>query len=148
MFTFEFEGHERAAQVFYTWAAELPYRMTIVNALTASAIAQAARAMAPEDTGELRRSITPDADETGFMVGTDLFYAPYIEYGTRPHMPPPAALIPWVLRHGMSASAAYAIALKIAQRGTPAQPYLFPAYEQQRPQYLAAVRAALVEMSR
>lgn len=51
-------------------------------------------------------------------------YAAPVETGARPHMPPPSALIPWVMKkfdvdnEKQAASVAFAVARKIAQRGT------------------------------
>lgn len=90
------------------------------------------------DTGWLRASIWPQvfsgADFVRGVVGSNVTYAPYVEYGTAPHFPPPAALVGWVRRHkfgkaGRELSVAYAIAKKIAERGTPARPYLIPAFQ-------------------
>jgi hypothetical protein len=51
-------------------------------------------------------------------------YAAYVEDGTRPHMPPPSALLLWVKQkllidnEKQALSVAFAIARKIAKRGT------------------------------
>jgi HK97 gp10 family phage protein len=60
-----------------------------------------------------------------------------VEFGSRPHFPPIQALTGreepldrWVrLKLGAGPGAAYAIARKIARRGTKAQPYLIPAFK-------------------
>ena len=41
--------------------------------------------LAPVDTGRLRNSITHDVetDEEAVYIGTNVDYAPYVEYGTR-----------------------------------------------------------------
>jgi len=96
------------------------------------------------DTGQLRNSITMEdnisGNETVYRVGTNVTYAPYIEFGTRPHFPPIQALMEWVHRHTRAAKGktplfennergiAYAIALKISKKGTPPKPYLRPAF--------------------
>lgn len=73
-----------------------------------------AKRKAPVDTGRLRSSITSAVTVTGFgargvqgIVGTNVVYAPYMEFGTgtfagrpRVKMPPPAALEGWARRHG------------------------------------------------
>lgn len=41
-----------------------------------------AKKKAPHDTGELRRSITHYATQEECVIGTNLFYAPYLELGT------------------------------------------------------------------
>jgi len=77
------------------------------------------KVLAPVDTGRMRASIVP-AVEQRFgkivgRVGTPVEYAPHVEFGTRPHMPPVAALQTWARRHGMNA---YVLARAIARRGT------------------------------
>ena len=41
-----------------------------------------AKINAPADTGELRQSITFEVSDNEGVVGTNLYYAPYVEYGT------------------------------------------------------------------
>ena len=41
-----------------------------------------AQSICPVDTGRLRNSITNDHDDTSVIVGTNVEYAPYVEYGT------------------------------------------------------------------
>lgn len=93
-------------------------------------VTRAATQLAPVDTGRLRASITPDVQVQGDIVlgivGSNVTYAPYIEYGTRPHFPPVGALEVWASRHGMEA---YVVARAISRRGTKAQAFLMPAFE-------------------
>jgi len=44
-----------------------------------------AKERCPADTGRLRNSITTTSTENGCDIGTNVFYAPYIEYGTGIH---------------------------------------------------------------
>lgn len=83
----------------------------------------AAKERAPVDTGRLRFSIATEVRETRALVGSNVFYAPFVEFGTRPHMPPVAAMQPWARRHGISA---WALARAIAARGTKPHPFLLP----------------------
>ena len=55
-----------------------------------------ARRLAPVDTGRLRASITVKRTPDGVTVGTNVEYAPYVEYGTR-HMAAQPYLRPAVL---------------------------------------------------
>jgi len=97
-----------------------------------------AKINAPVDTGRLRASILPEIvagqDEVWGVVGSNLEYAPAVETGSRPHMPPIEPLAAWVRRHhigeeGYEYGIAMLIAWKIAAHGTRAQPYLIPAFE-------------------
>jgi hypothetical protein len=83
---------------------------------------------APVDLGNLRGQIFAEIHGTptglhgtiGVPSGSAVArYAGVMEYGRRPGSAPPptAALIPWVLRHGMPVSAAYPIARAIGRRG-------------------------------
>jgi len=75
----------------------------------------------PVDTGRLRSSMTGVVEGRGSeirgIVGTNVSYAPYSEYGTRPHWPPLAALEVWARRHGTTA---FVVARGIARHGTKA----------------------------
>ena len=89
-----------------------------------------AKRLAPVDTGRLRASITPEVrrqSRTVYgVVGSNVTYAPFPEFGTRPHWPPPGALAVWARRHGMTEAT---IRWIIGTRGTKKHPYLEPAFE-------------------
>lgn len=80
-----------------------------------------ARRDSPVDMGKLRASIVPEVKSEGRevigIVGSNVVYAPYVEFGTKPHWPPRAALEVWARRHGTTA---YVVARAIARRGTKA----------------------------
>lgn len=84
-----------------------------------------AKRLAPVDTGLLRASITPEIrtqDRTvQGVVGSNVTYAAAMELGSRPHMPPLAALEVWAARHGTTAMA---VARGIAARGTAPRGFL------------------------
>ena len=132
----------------------------------AIAIDRGAKRRVAVDTGRLRSSIRPyfKAGRGGLYaatVGTNVKYAPFIEFGTsvvgsrtnkQPlpegyvhgtrHKPIPVeALIPWARRHGMDEEDAGGVAFAIASRpGLPARPFLFPAFEEERPKLLKSIR--------
>lgn len=85
------------------------------------------------DTGRLRASITPEvfrgANEIYGIVGTNVEYAPYVEFGTRPHWPPLSALEVWASRHHTTA---YLVALGISRHGTAARKFLTNAFEKSK----------------
>lgn len=85
-------------------------------------------------TGLTAASVTSDAFATPAgvlgVVGSSQPSAMFVELGTKPHMPPVAALVPWVravlgIRDpGEARSVAFLVARKIARRGTKAkQPF-------------------------
>lgn len=109
------------------------------------------------DTGRLRSSLSFERvereGEIVYRVGTNVEYAPYVEFGTRPHFPPVGneyhGLMRWVLRHARARrgtspvfkvskrrlarlvearSIAFALAMAISTRGLPPRPYLRPAF--------------------
>lgn len=85
----------------------------------------------PVDTGRLRASWNSRVEGFGTdirgVVGTKVFYAPYVEYGTRPHWPPPGALATWAKRHGIPE---FVVARTIAARGTKGRKMLTTALEE------------------
>ena len=91
-------------------------------------VTQMAMEKAPVDTGHLKASIAFKAKATEVEIGTNIFYARFQEFGTKPHFPPPSALAVWARRHGMP-GAEFAIARKIAKRGTRPRPFLVPALQ-------------------
>ena len=80
------------------------------------------------DVGHLANTILAEKGDSGLTceVGPTAGYGPYVEYGTKPHFPPPKALEGWAKRHGFES--AWPICLAISKRGLPAKPYLLPAY--------------------
>jgi hypothetical protein len=75
------------------------------------------------NTGQLRQSVKRAPTKNGAQVYVDAPHFPFIEFGTRPHMPPLEPLIVWAARKfgvdGDEARAiAWAVAQKIARSGT------------------------------
>ncbi|WP_018130711.1 HK97-gp10 family putative phage morphogenesis protein [Effusibacillus pohliae] len=138
----------------------------IINT-TAANIARKAKQRAPVDTGRLRGSIQMRPYRGGLeaAVGTNVEYAPYIEFGTgkgvnvpqqyadfaaqfKGHggFPPPGVLLDWMKRHGIPAEAELAIRRKLFYQGIQARPFLFNSFEEEKPAYLAALRKALGDL--
>ena len=86
------------------------------------------RDMGTWDLGNLANSIIVDLKEGGMVseTGPEAPYGPHVEYGTRPHFPPPDALEGWARRHGFESP--WPICKVIAERGLPARPFMFPAW--------------------
>ena len=51
--------------------------------LACIAVENEAKKNCPVDDGQLRQSITHEIEGNEAWVGTNVFYAPYVEYGTR-----------------------------------------------------------------
>lgn len=104
-----------------------------------------ARRMAPRDLGELKASIISNVQEKrGRNITAEVTasapYAGWVEWGTSPHFPPLKALEGWAQRHGIPARA---VQWSISRKGTPAQPYMYPAYKKNKNGILAAVRRVM-----
>ena len=119
-------------------------------------VSDRAKELAPVDTGRLRASLTYEVDEgeppQQVAIGTNVEYAPYMEFGTGMvsdgpdgargrHWPPAAALDVWAARHGFSSGAH--VARIIGMRGgLEPKRYLRNAFEQAR----EAINGFLVDM--
>lgn len=97
-------------------------------------------AMKIDDTGNLAGSIRTILEDGGFkvIVKVGAAYGIYVEYGARPHFPPPDALEAWASRHGFDS--AWPICVAIAEHGIPERPFLGPAYMKEKDKYIAALR--------
>ena len=111
----------------------------------------------------LKGSITSVLEPTRAHVQSNVFYAPYVEFGTRPHWVPVEALMRWVYlkvqqgqlpRRRRSASArsasqlstrslAFLIARSISRHGTKPHPFMRPAVTKSLPR----IREYLREMA-
>lgn len=122
-----------------------------------------AKALAPWDTGHLRRSITHRLEVAGMtvtgIVGTNVPYAAAVEDGRRAGapLPPPGVLLGWMRRHGLDPgeevqtgkyagqfSGEYALRRSIALKGIAPKPFLRPAYNQNRTQIQTELGTATV----
>lgn len=63
------------------------------NEAAAVVVENSAKRRCPVDSGRLRSSITHDSDGDGFIVGTNVEYASFVELGTR-NMAPEPYLVP------------------------------------------------------
>jgi HK97 gp10 family phage protein len=120
-------------------------------------IATDAKRLAPVDTGRLRSSINAQVEFRGTeirgMVGTAVFYAPFMEFGTGKagdpavphkagHWPPGKALGTWAKRHGFKSG--YQVATIIGKRGgLRPRKYFRPALEKNKARVDAELQTAL-----
>lgn len=103
----------------------------------ASDLVNNAKEEAPVSSGRLRQSIQiQEQGENEILVGTNLEYAPYIEFGTEPHYPPIEPLKKWVRRKlNVEEDVAYAVQQKIGQEGTEPNPFMDRAIERTRDRF-------------
>ena len=92
-----------------------------------------ARELVPVFRGALKRSIREDVEYSnktveGIVQATEP-YAKGVEFGTKPHAVSAVALSRWAKSKGINP---YALAKSIARKGTRAQPFMVPAFEQSK----------------
>lgn len=80
---------------------------------------------APIKDGRLRGSITRDVKRDVAIVGTNVEYAPHIEYGTRPH-------IITVKNARVLSDGKQIFGRSVNHQGTKAQPFMRPAIDKNR----------------
>ena len=105
-----------------------------------------AKENAPRDTGHLWASIkTTGVSPMGAYVGTDVVYAPPVEYGSKAHWPPRGALQPWARRHGFPAGPRgdFLVRRAIARRGIKPKPFLRKAIMDSMQDYGTALEQAI-----
>ena len=93
-----------------------------------------AKQFCPVDSGRLRSSITTKLDQRGktpiVRIGTDVEYAPFIEFGTEPYKitPDEAEALKWTDPE----TGEEVFAKEVQHPGIPAQPFLVPALDKVR----------------
>lgn len=101
------------------------------------------------NTGRLRASITPEVRQSGEevqgIVGSNVTYAPFVEFDTRPHWPPIAALRVWAERHHANA---FLVARAISRRGTIGKHYLQKAFDTNKGKIEARFQKAVEQITR
>ena len=73
-------------------------------------------------------------------VGSTAKYAPYVEFGTRPHWPPPEPLEAWARKRGIEV---FLVQKAIAEHGMPARSFLIPAWDDNNEKLLTRIKIAL-----
>lgn len=110
-----------------------------------SAVQATAKRLVPVDSGRLRDSIETEIRPLEASVFTTLKYAPFVEFGTRPHFPPPQPLDVWARRHGIPLGA---VQKKIAREGTPAVPFLGAAKSERENEIIGNFADAITAVER
>ncbi len=88
------------------------------------------------DTGRLRASIVRQATgEYSRTVGTNVEYAPGVEFGTAPHL-----IVP---KRAKALKTPFGFFKKVKHPGSRPKPFLFPAAESQRAQFIANMTVIL-----
>jgi HK97 gp10 family phage protein len=105
-----------------------------------------AKQRCPVDTGRLRSSITIQPVGNGGMtlrIGTKVFYAPYVEWGTGKFANHPTKSgrgTPWVYP---ASKGGRETGEMVFTHGSKPHPFLFPAFEQEKPDFIRKIKEVL-----
>lgn len=147
-----FPGLQRVREAFAAAPAIASEEMAKAVAEADELLATQVEAYTEKASGALAASYMhiEQVSETGVigMVTSNLNYAEPVELGTRPHFPPIAALIDWVVQkldvpEKDARNVAYLVARKISREGTRPQLMFTRALEQQQPAVGNIFEAAL-----
>jgi len=151
MFTASFTGKDKLVKNCQMLRTKFPDWLYEANQATANEIFDEARRNIKSNdsyaSGELYDSVITEVSARGLAiyVGSTSHYAPYVEFGTRPHFPPLDAIREWCRVKGIPEEAVFPIAKKIAERGTQAQPFLRPAFLVGKRNHLARLRSLITQ---
>ena len=103
-----------------------------------------ARKEAKVDRGIYRASIVPNIEarqgEVIGIIGSNLAYAPFVVFDTKPHWPRISELTVWARRHGITA---FLVARSIARKGTKGDRSLMKGIEQNVERIIALIERAV-----
>lgn len=134
------EGMEKAIRNLNSWETDKIRKVANQFDRSALAIEKNAKMNAPVDTGRLRSDIQKQVEKTEHnrVVNAEVFntveYAPYIEFGTGLLVDVPAEQQQYALQFKGKTG-------RIVSRR--ARPYLFPAFEQERPVLIQKLKEIL-----
>ena len=101
------------------------------------------------DSGRLRASITPEVNINGNIimgvVGSNVKYAPFVEFDTKPHWVPKGVLAIWAKRHHVKESI---VRWGISRHGTKGKHYLQRAFETNEEKIKARFEKAVAALTR
>jgi HK97 gp10 family phage protein len=132
------KGLDEAIKALAKYGEEV--KIDTAKAMNTSMIAVESNAKrgAPVDTGRLRASIVTTKAKKEDLVASTVVganYAPFVEFGTKSMVEVPQGLEEYALQFKQSSG-------NVAG-GIPAQPFLFPAWEKERPKFEKAVKELL-----
>ncbi len=100
---------------------------------------------APDDRGKLKRGLRFTFRGKRGIVESTAKHTPFVIRGRQPgSFPPIDAILGWVGRHGMPASAAYPVARAIAERGIEPNPFLLKAFNRMLRQDVAPTKRKFI----
>lgn len=111
---------------------------------TALEVERSAKQNAPVDTGTLRSSIETAPSGVGeYLVGTNIEYAPDVEFGTDPHVITPDEADALAFE---GSDGELVVTQRVKHPGTPAQPFLRPAIDEHESTLTRNIAAAITEL--
>jgi HK97 gp10 family phage protein len=140
MIRFKIEGMKEAIRNIQDWELEKIRQSRLQIERSAINIERDAKNAAPVDMGILRSSIakTVTASDSGRVleaeVGTSVEYAPFVEFGTGSGVSVPAGQEEFAMQFKGKTG---------RKRNYPARPFLFPAWERERPKFVKSMEAIL-----
>ena len=142
MIRFKIEGMKEAIRNLKDWELEKIRQSRLQIERSAINIEREAKNLCPVDDQILRPSIakTVTATDSGRVleaeVGTSVEYAPFVEFGTGSGVSVPAGQEEFAMQFKGKTG---------RKRNYPARPFLFPAWEQERPKFVKSMEAILAK---
>jgi HK97 gp10 family phage protein len=140
MIRFKIEGMKEAIRNLKDWEVEKIRQSRLQIERSAINIEREAKNLCPVDDQILRPSIakTVTASDSGRVleaeVGTSVEYAPFVEFGTGSGVSVPAGQEEFAMQFKGKTG---------RKRNYPARPFLFPAWEKERPKFVNAMEDIL-----
>jgi hypothetical protein len=140
MIRFKIEGMKEAIRDLKDWEVDKIRQSRLQIERSAINIEREAKNACPVDFGILRSSIekTVGASDAGRIlsaeVGTNVEYAPFVEFGTGSGVSVPAGQEEFAMQFKGKTG---------RKRNYPARPFLFPAWERERPKFVKSMEAIL-----
>jgi HK97 gp10 family phage protein len=142
MIRFKIEGMKEAIRNIQDWELEKIRQSRLQIERSAINIEREAKNLCPVDDQILRPSIakTVTASDSGRVleaeVGTSVEYAPFVEFGTGSGVSVPAGQEEFAMQFKGKTG---------RKRNYPARPFLFPAWERERPKFVNAMEDILAK---
>ena len=142
MIRFKIEGMKEAIRNIQDWEVDKIRQSRLQIERSAINIEREAKNLCPVDDQILRPSIakTVTASDSGRVleaeVGTSVEYAPFVEFGTGSGVSVPAGQEEFAMQFKGKTG---------RKRNYPARPFLFPAWEKERPKFVKSMEAILAK---
>lgn len=130
-------GLDKAISDIHSYVSSTQRQLTSVVAFSSSKIQDKAKINASVDLGNMRNNIThvvkQRKDRVTGEITSNEEYSSAVEYGTKPHWTSVENLRGWAERRGISP---YAVQRAIAEKGTKPQPFMMPAFDAEKQNFI------------